>query len=475
MKVELFPNQLFMLCNKKETQKNEVFCDILLTSGHKANIKIVEPVAIDKKRTKLEGTTKERLDETIVEIIDSKYNLKRVDLSDEKLDEIEDIIADMKLPRKDKRKKQEELEKKAEDEIKEVWKKEDIANFFSSDIVYQANGLFLDNDKFNSGLLQIPGDIRFKARNLHLVKNDNPILNISILKSDTKQVLTLDEIKSLDNETIKIMTDINYLTNIKNYKNIFEINEYLLNKLSDSKNTTNKFDIHNLIYLFVDKNVIKNLNLKENDYKEYNDLLYKNIIKPLREIIKKYKNSGDIINKTDKKSLLDLYNRFYEVFICYNDKFKLYKENQELLEKIKKEFNSKLPPFVKVFVSVFIQPDKRKEFINYIVKDWKNSEESFFNIIKNKDKVDYFSKIDTMPLKNIVGQFKFNKSYDENHNLVLHKIFQYPAAKDVKTPTPRMMGYSFMEGTFIPNIIPASSGKNRGFTIDVKIIQNLRK
>jgi len=476
MKVELYPNQLFKIIDKTVTEKDEVFCNILLADGRKANVKIVEPIPIDKTRTKLDGATSKRVDDTIIDIIESKYRLKKITLSDEALDEIEEEVLTHKLSRKDKRKKQEELEKIAEDNIRKELMEKDIKTFFNSDIVYQTNGIFLDNKNFKSGLLQIPSDVRFKSRNIHLLKNDMAFLNISILDNQTKKIISYNQVKTLSNVDILINTDINFLTSKIGYDDIFQLNDYLLNKLSDIKNTTNKYDIHNILYLFVDKTEIESIFKKEDMefIKEYQNLLYDTIIKPLRTLIKKYKSSGDIITKTDKREISNLFSKFNKTFIEYNDKTKLFKENKELLVKAKELFSNKLPSFVKITTSIFIPVNKRKEFVTYLLKDWTNSKESFFNIIKNKDKIDYFSKINDIPLEKIVGQFKFNKMYDDDNNLVLHKIFHYPAQESVETPTPRMMGYSFMEGVFIPNIMPPRTGKNSGFIPDFKLIEKMR-
>jgi len=176
-KIKLYPNQIFRFLELIE-EKNKMFCKILLTNGVISKVEILKPITVEETKTKLVSTTKEELDEAIKNIINMKYNLKKINLTDGQLDEIEEEVDKLKLNRKEKRKKLEELENKTINDIKEKMKKNDFDNFFNSDNVYQANGIFLNED-LKTGGLQLLADPRFKSRNVHSVKNDMPFINFS--------------------------------------------------------------------------------------------------------------------------------------------------------------------------------------------------------------------------------------------------------------------------------------------------------
>lgn len=473
MAVELYPNQIFRFNSRTINDKDEHFCKILLASGHIAQVKLVEPIPVDATRTKLEGATTTRILESIEEVIESKYGLKKVKVPDEKLDEIEDIVAAKKLSKKEKRDTQEKMVKEAELAIKEEMKENDRKTFFNSLNVYQCNGIFLNKDGLNSGLLQLPSDTRFKARNVHLVKNDNPFVNFTIINSKTKEILKLSELEDLPEEDIKILSSFNALSTPQAFKDVFTINGYLLNKMMDSDMiSSNKFDAYNLIRIDTNLDSISYLIPKDEDRKmaeEYASFITDEFTLPLRKVIRNYTKEELVMSLEDKNELERLYNLFLEVVVygVEND----FSTKYEKVLNWGKNYYGGIPSFVNVSISIFIQNDKKKDFVKYLVQDWKNTKDSFFNIIKNKDKVDYFALIDTMPLENIVGIIKIVREYDEDDNLTLHKIFTYPPVDGVKKATPRLMAYSVMDGTPVPNIVPPGNGKNRGFVPFIKVIK----
>lgn len=478
----LQPNQIFKLKNVNYVEKdNSCYVDILLSNGKKYNLKVVEPIAIDTSKTILEGATKETLDKAVDDYINLRYNTKKIYLSDEDYDKIDETIDNLKLSRKDAREKSEELEKNRISEIKEELKIKDKKEYFYSDRVFHANGLFLSE---NSGLIQIPNDSRFKTRNIHSTQDNYPFVDFTFINKDTKKVLKLKDINTIEEDKIKLISKINYLTNINGYKDIFTINEYLINKLMDEKNSSsNKYELYNLLYINIDetqKDFLKNTKeLKENfeeKFKNYSDFLKNNFINPLYEILKPYRQSKEdkiFISEEDGNKLKEIYNLFYDVLILRNIENKLYIENKETIEYFNQYFYNLLPYFVNINLSIYIPKNKFKDYIIFLTKSL-NSENSIFTIMKNKEKKDYFEKIDEIDLENITVIFKLTKIFDKG-NESLHPIYNYPAIENITTPTPRLMGYSMMDNSLVPNILIPTNSKKGGFVFNPEVLNKFRK
>jgi len=489
IKPNLYPNQMFKFRDIDFVEKDDTcFTKVFLANGKVYNLKIVEPFPVDKTRTILEGATKVSVEKAVEDIVTQKYTLKTVNLSDEVLDSIEDELDGLKLGRKERRKKQEELEKEKTNELKEIMKKDEIKNFFTPNLIFQANGIFIHTSN-NSGLLQIPGDSRFKAKNLHSVDKDNPFVDFTFTDKNSKQVLTLGDIGSMNLDNIKMKLSLNYLTDADSYKDIFSINYYLLKKLSDSKNKKIiPFELYNIIYFGINEElldeVIKSFKTlpegltKETLKEKFKSFFTASFVKPINDIMKPYRQSKDtekVISETDVKLLETVYSQFISVFITQEIENELYLKNSDVIDVFRTYYANLVPAFIEVNISLFLQNDKKKDFINFLVKNWIDTKDSMFNVIKNKEKKDYFAILGKIKLKKITGILKIVKLYDKStKESRIHDIYVYPAINNVKTPTPRLISYSIMQDTLVPNVLPPTDGKNRGFVTTIEVIDELR-
>lgn len=484
----LYPNQLFKFDNVEFLEKdNTCFTKVFLANGKKYKVKVVQPFPVDKTRTVLEGATKDSLQKSIEEIVNQKYNLKTVVLSDSVLDSIEDELDGLKLDRKKRREKQEELENIKINELKEIMKKQEIEDFFTSNSVYQANGIFL-NISNNSGLLQIPGDSRFKAKNLHSVAKDNPFVDFTFTNKTTKEVLTLEDTRIIDPENIKMNAKINYLTERSVYNDVFTINKYLIRKLSDSVNKkVIPFELYNLISFSINEDLHKftsnSIDPKNEEIVETFKTFFNNeFVKSINDIMQPYRkdtSNEKVISHEDATKLEKIYENFYEVFVLGDVTNEVYINNKEIIEFYQSyfkvsEFNTLVPSFININLSIFIQNDKKRDYINFIVKNWLDTKDSMFNVMKNKEKLDYFSVLEKIKLENITSIFKIIKIYEKDRTSKLHDIYVYPAINNVKTPTPRLIAYSVMQDSLVPNILPPTDGKNRGFITTIEVIEDLK-